>query len=180
MYNLFGTKWCNIFAGPLWSYAPVAQANEILFGITLRLFYRSLNNILGFSKETLVALTTNIEGREWHRREVVNGNCKADHPRASTTDDVECFFSMIRDNIEHNFTTKQVNLMPAKSMWSVLILTFPFIIVLLPTLDTMRDPCHSLTYHLWSHQPRRKLLEENNLWLLRPDVLPCLSGEVCQ
>ena len=28
MYNLFGTKWCNIFAGPLWSYAPVAQANE--------------------------------------------------------------------------------------------------------------------------------------------------------
>ena len=28
IYNLFGTKWCNIFAGPLWSYAPVAQANE--------------------------------------------------------------------------------------------------------------------------------------------------------
>ena len=28
MYNLFGTKWCNMFAGPFWSYAPVAQANE--------------------------------------------------------------------------------------------------------------------------------------------------------
>ena len=71
-------------------------------------FYRSLSNILGFSKETLVALTTNIEGREWHRREVANGNRKPDHPRASTTDDVECFFSMIRDDIGHNFTTKQV------------------------------------------------------------------------
>jgi len=70
---------------------------------------QKLNNILRFSKETVVALTTNIEGREWHRREVANGNRKPDHPRASTTDDVECFVSMIRDNIGHNFTTKQVN-----------------------------------------------------------------------
>jgi len=28
MYNLFGTKWCDIFAGPLWSYIHVAQTNE--------------------------------------------------------------------------------------------------------------------------------------------------------
>ena len=71
-------------------------------------FYRSLSNTLGFSKETLVVLTTNIEGQEWHRKEVMNGNQKPEHPRASTTDDVECFFSLIRDNIGHNFTTKQV------------------------------------------------------------------------
>jgi len=70
--------------------------------------YRPINNIIGFSKETLVALITNIEGREWHRREVMSGNRQKEHPRASTTDDVECFFSMIRDNIGQNFTSKQV------------------------------------------------------------------------
>ena len=71
-------------------------------------YYRSLSNILGFLKETLVALTTDIEGREGHRREVMNGNQKPEHPRAFTTDDVECFFSLMRDNIGQNFTTKQV------------------------------------------------------------------------
>ena len=70
--------------------------------------YRSPTDILGFSKETVVALITNIEGREWHRREVVNQGLKPEHPRASTTDDVECFFSMMRDSIGQNFNTKQV------------------------------------------------------------------------
>lgn len=71
-------------------------------------FCRCLNNVLGFSKETLVALITNIEGREWHRRLVMSSSRKPEHPRASSTDDVECFFSLMRDNIGLNFTTKQV------------------------------------------------------------------------
>ncbi len=33
---------------------------------------------------------------------------KAEHPRASSTDDVECFFSMMRDSLGNNFTTKEV------------------------------------------------------------------------
>lgn len=69
---------------------------------------RSPNNVLGFSKETTVALVTNIEGREWHRRDVSNQGIKPDHPRASSTDDVECFFSMMRDSIGSNFNVKQV------------------------------------------------------------------------
>ena len=32
----------------------------------------------------------------------------AEHPRASTTDDVECFFSMLRDFVGKHFTVKQV------------------------------------------------------------------------
>ena len=72
------------------------------------IIFRNINNILGFSKETLVAMITNIEGREWHRREVMCGNRNKEHPRASTTNDVECFFSMMRDNIGQNFTSKQV------------------------------------------------------------------------
>ncbi|XP_065893260.1 uncharacterized protein [Dysidea avara] len=34
MYVLFGTKWCNIFSGPMWSYAPVNQTNDALHGLT--------------------------------------------------------------------------------------------------------------------------------------------------
>lgn len=31
------------------------------------LFFRRIDNVLGFSRESLVAITTNIEGREWRR-----------------------------------------------------------------------------------------------------------------
>ena len=33
---------------------------------------------------------------------------KPEHPRASTTDDVECFFSVLRDLLGKNFTVKKV------------------------------------------------------------------------
>ena len=69
---------------------------------------REVSNVLGFSKETLVAVVTNIEGREWRRREGISSNRQPEHPRASSTDDVECFFSILRDTIGHNFTTKEV------------------------------------------------------------------------
>ena len=48
----------------------------------------------------------NIEGREW--RQCNSLARRAENPRASTTDDVECMFSIMRDIIGHNFTTKQV------------------------------------------------------------------------
>ena len=67
--------------------------------------YRKIDNIRGFTKETLVALTTNIESREWRRQ---LPNRKPEHPRSGTSDDVECFFSVMRDTIGRDFTTKQV------------------------------------------------------------------------
>ena len=69
---------------------------------------RSINNVLGFSRETLVAVIANIESREWRRIENIRSKRKPEHPRASSTDDVECFFSIMRDSIGKNFTTKQV------------------------------------------------------------------------
>ena len=69
---------------------------------------RSLDNVLGFSKQTLVAIVTNTEGREGRRRDNINNGRKPEHPRASSTDDVKCFCSMMRDSIGRNFTTKQV------------------------------------------------------------------------
>ena len=67
-----------------------------------------MNNVLGFSKETLIAVTTNIEGRERLKRQQINSESLLEKPRASSTDDVECFFSMMRDTIGQNFTTKEV------------------------------------------------------------------------
>ena len=51
---------------------------------------------------------TNIEGREWQRQNAYNQGTKPEHPRASSTDDVECFFSIMRDSIGSNFNVKQV------------------------------------------------------------------------
>lgn len=62
----------------------------------------------GFTRETLIALTTNIESREWRRVEIANAGLRPEHPRASSTDDVECFFSCLRDGIGKNFTLKEV------------------------------------------------------------------------
>ena len=56
----------------------------------------------------MVALITNNESREWQRRKSTNAGLVAEHPRASTTDDIECFFSLMRDTIGQNFITKQV------------------------------------------------------------------------
>ncbi len=57
------------------------------------------------TRETLIALTTNIESREWR----VEGNHRTvNHPRASSTDDVECFFSVMRNLIGEHFTCKAV------------------------------------------------------------------------
>ena len=51
-------------------------------------------------------LLPKIEGREWCRR--LNRLGKPEHPRASTSDDVECFFSMMRDALGQSFTPKEV------------------------------------------------------------------------
>ena len=76
--------------------------------IVLSMFYRSIKGILGFSRETLAALITDIEGRESRRRECATFDFPPEHPRSSTTDDVECFFSVMRDAIGKHFTTKEV------------------------------------------------------------------------
>uniref|UniRef100_A0A1X7UXD0 Uncharacterized protein n=1 Tax=Amphimedon queenslandica TaxID=400682 RepID=A0A1X7UXD0_AMPQE len=53
----------------------------------------------GMTQQTLIALTTTIESREWMRRKSSNG-VPAEHPLAGTTDDMDCSFSTLRDTIE--------------------------------------------------------------------------------
>jgi len=61
-----------------------------------------------FSQETLNALLADIEGREWRQMHNELVGIPFEHPRSSTTDDVECFFSILRDTIGANFTLKEV------------------------------------------------------------------------
>ena len=70
-------------------------------------YFRPINKILGFLRESLVSVVTNIEGREWRRRNISQRGSMAEHPCASTSDDVECFFSMARDAFGQNFTSKE-------------------------------------------------------------------------
>ena len=70
--------------------------------------FRSLTGIIGMTREVLVALTTTIESREWMRRDIVNKSLHIEHPRASSTDDIECFFSVLRSMVGNHFTCKAV------------------------------------------------------------------------
>ena len=58
--------------------------------------------VLGFTRETVYALTTGIESVEWKRRQGVLEN-----PRSGTTDDVECMFSIMRDLTGKHFTLRE-------------------------------------------------------------------------
>ena len=44
------------------------------------------------------------------RRRCISENIPLEHPRASSTDDVECFFSVIRSMVGEHFTSKAVML----------------------------------------------------------------------
>ena len=70
--------------------------------------YRDVRSVCGFTREVLVALVADIETTEWRRLEICQQSLPPEHPRASTTDDVECFFSVMRDMVGKNFTLKQV------------------------------------------------------------------------
>lgn len=59
-----------------------------------------------------MAMTTNIESQEFRRRQVPDDGIE--HPRASSSDDVECFFSILHEHLGNDFTVKTV-----KERWVV-------------------------------------------------------------
>lgn len=85
--------------------------------------FRPVSGVRGFTRETLSALIANIESREFRREFAAQNGIPAEHPRSSTTDDVECFFSVLRDMVGKDFTLKQV---------TCLELLFP----MCPSIDT--------------------------------------------
>ena len=98
----------------------------------VHILFRSVSGILWMTRETIIALTTNIESREWRRREGI----EPEHPRASTTDDVECLFSIMRDLVGSHFTLQTV-----KYNWRKVCNEF----------SKRLDPANPFYYHTSTH-----------------------------
>lgn len=56
------------------------------------LLYRPIRNVRRLTRETLI---TDIETRQWCSKFLSTQGLPAEHPRSSTTDDIECFFSIL-------------------------------------------------------------------------------------
>ena len=68
----------------------------VIVMVILPIACRSINNVRGFTRETLIALTTTIESREWIRCRNASKKLPPVYPRASTTDDMECFSVLLK------------------------------------------------------------------------------------
>lgn len=71
---------------------------------------RPVDSIRDFTRETLSAVIVDIESRDWRRHYNKQKGISTEHPRASTSDDVEFFFSILRDMVGRDFTHKEVNI----------------------------------------------------------------------
>ena len=75
-------------------------------GIFFLLSYRPVENICGFSRETVIKVTTNIESQE--QRRVQNDAIGfPEHPRAAVTDELETFYGIAHRDLGNVFTLKQ-------------------------------------------------------------------------
>ena len=81
-----------------------------LFGLILIIWYRSLSGgVHGWSRDSVIEITTNIESQELRRRQTgPPDNRPPEHPRAGATDLLEGGFALTRSAIGgDNFTVKQ-------------------------------------------------------------------------
>ncbi|XP_066278595.1 uncharacterized protein [Branchiostoma lanceolatum] len=80
---------------------------------------RRVEGLCGFSRETVIGITTNIESQEARRRlnDIIGFE---EHPRAATTDDVECFFALLH----HKTGGQPCTLKEFKCWWRKLVMQF--------------------------------------------------------
>ena len=84
-------------------------SNTLYFGCTIvSVSYRSVSGIRGLTRECLIALMADIETRNYRQEFNSRPGIPPEHPQSSTTDDIECFFSVLRDVVGKDFTLKQV------------------------------------------------------------------------
>lgn len=70
------------------------------------LLHRPVKEICGFSRESVIAVTTNIESMEFRRCQNAEIGYE-EHPRAGTTDDVEAIIAFLHRMLGVVFTLKQ-------------------------------------------------------------------------
>ena len=66
-------------------------------------------------QQPLVAIIADTESSERRRTCIVRGGIPPEHPRACTTDNAECFFSVLRDEVGKDFTLKEI--CKSKTLW---------------------------------------------------------------
>lgn len=76
---------------------------------TLVLICRPIGGLRGFSRETVIEVTTNIESQEFRRRQNPEIGF-VENPRASETDDLECFYGMCHTWLGPYFTLNDFKL----------------------------------------------------------------------
>ena len=76
---------------------------------------RPVKGVRGFSRETVTAILTNVESQEYRRRQTAECHEMPEHPRASSSDDVECFFSILHSQLGQNYDLKAI-----QSRWRVI------------------------------------------------------------
>lgn len=99
----------------LFSYIPSAKTQMQCKRPFIIFTFRPVDCIRGFSRETLIEMTSNIESQELHRRQNWEIGY-AEHPRAGGTDDLETFFSIAHRYLGMLFSLKQF-----KEMWQKLV-----------------------------------------------------------
>ena len=71
------------------------------------LSHRPIKGICGFIREIIVGLIANLATRELRRKEYKGRDLPPEHPRASSTDDVEGIISLFHEVMGDNFDLKQ-------------------------------------------------------------------------
>ena len=71
----------------------------------LFIHFSPVEHMCGFSRETVIEITTNIESQE-HRRRLNDDIRYPEHPRAGGTDDLETFFSLLHRYLGMIFTLR--------------------------------------------------------------------------
>ena len=69
-------------------------------------FTRPVEYLCGFTREVVIQLTTNIESQEF-RRSQNDEIGYPEHPRAGSTEDLECFFGVTHSKLGTVFTLQE-------------------------------------------------------------------------
>lgn len=88
------------------SYRPSRSFGELMISLFHFNLYRRIKGICGLTREIVVGLFANLDGREMRRTEYVERGLKAEHPRASSSDDVEGFISPLHEMLGPVFDLK--------------------------------------------------------------------------
>ena len=88
---------------------------------------REIAGVRGLTREVVNALCANIESREWRRIFLQSHGLPPANPRSATSDDVECFFSVLRESVGKDFTVKEVCSSDKSIALPVLLSAFIFV-----------------------------------------------------